>query len=293
MLYASLEDAKRELEALQATVGTLSVNDQQMIGKLRTVSKRVDQVFPQTPPWPFFAPWIGTLLQSVSGERVNSLDNTLQIDRFLLELAGTVSVNGSNLSSAATYPDPSYPPFKRLRLTDSCANWYNACTNTNGYAPPLASIPGVWGFNSDYANAWLAIDALATAITTTGQTTFTVADADGADIYGVTWRFSPGNLIKIESEFLEVLLVNPATNTITVRRAANGSTAAVHNTVPTTIYRWEVEQPVKTAVARQAAMQYHRRGAFTTVEVQGMSEVRYPADWLNEVYATLQGYVYV
>ena len=44
------------------------------------------------------------------------------------------------------------------------------------------------------------------------------------------------------------------------------------------------------AVARQAALSYSRRGKYTTMEVVGMSEVRYPQDFLAEVQAMKQLY---
>lgn len=289
ILYASLEDAKRELDTLRATTVSLSVDDQKMIGKLQTVSRRVDNLFPQTPRWPVFAPWIGTRLIPVTGFNTNSWQNTLSFQGFLLALTST-SVNGTDITDAAAYPDPNSAPFNMLRRSDGCLDWYSTCQSLCDNAPLQASLTGVWGFNSDYANAWMSVDVLVTPfITTTSQTTFKVVDVDGGDLYNVTPRISIGNLLKIEDEFVEVTLTDSATNTVTVKRGVNGSTAAIHGSgLP--VYRWEVEAPVRNAVARQAAMQYERIGAFTTVEVQGMSEVRYPSDWLNEVYAALQGY---
>lgn len=292
MLYASIDEGKRALEALQPTTGTLTVNDQKMIGKLRAVTRRVDNLFPQLPRWPMFAPWIGTRLEPITPYKTNAGMNTLALSMFLLELTGTVSVNGLDLSGAATYPDPAYPPFKLLRLTDWAMSWYSACgASSQSFAPPQASMSGVWGFNSDYANAWMPVDVLvAPFITTTTQTSFKVVDVDGSDLNFITPRISIGNLLKVESEYMEVTLTNPADQTVTVKRGVNGSSAAAHAS-GLTVYRWEVEAPVKEAVARQAAMQYSRIGAFETVQVSSLgSEVRFPSDWLNEVLATLQGY---
>jgi hypothetical protein len=90
-------------------------------------------------------------------------------------------------------------------------------------------------------------------------------------------------------EYLEVVSTHLSTNTVTVRRGMNGTAADGHSE-DTPVYRWNVEDPVKTAVARQAGLMYARRGAYTTVEVQGMSEIRYPNDWLREVVDMLAEY---
>jgi hypothetical protein len=49
-----------------------------------------------------------------------------------------------------------------------------------------------------------------------------------------------------------------------------------------------VEEPVRDAVAKQSGLKYVRRGAYTTVEVQGMTEVRYPSDVMQEIWAVVQ-----
>lgn len=260
-----------------------------MIGSLHAVSRRVDNLFPQTPRWPVFAPWVGTRLIPVTGFNTNAWANSLSFTGFLLALTG-VSINGTAISDAVAYPDPNSPPFNTLRRTTGCLDWYSACQSLCDSAPLQASITGVWGFSANYADAWMSIDVLVTPFMTTAtQTTFKVVDVDGGDLYSVTPRISIGNLLKIEDEFVEVTLTDPATNTVTVKRGANGSTAAIHNAA-LPVYRWEVEDPVKRAVARQAAFQYARRGAFVSVDVQGMTEVKYPNDFLKEVYGALAGY---
>lgn len=259
-----------------------------MIGNLQAVSRRVDNLFPQTPRWPVFAPWIGTRSIPVTGFNTNSQSNTLSFNGFLLALT-SISVNGTTITDAAGYPNAD-APFNMLRRSDGCSDWYSTCQSLCDSAPLQASVTGVWGFNSNYADAWMSVDVLVTPfITTTTQTTFKVVDVDGGDLYSVTPRISVGNLLKIEDEFVEVTLTDPITNTVTVKRGANGSTAAIHGSA-LTVYRFEVEEPVKYAVVRQAAFQYARRGAFVSSEIQAMGSVVYPSDWLHEVYGALAGY---
>lgn len=88
-------------------------------------------------------------------------------------------------------------------------------------------------------------------------TSITVNDADGADLWGLTPRFQAGQVLRIESELLEVTAVNPAANTLAVIRGRNGSSAAAHNQ-NTTIKIWRAPEPVQQALAIQVIRQMER-----------------------------------
>lgn len=285
-LYASLGYIKDWLKTDVQTDDALSPDDMRLLQAARTVSRRIDNAFASRRP--MFAPWNETRKLPLDGMHVNSSQGTFRLDGTLLALTST-SINGNAVANVEGYPDSTLPPFPFLRLTDCCAGWYGICADC--CAPYQVSVAGVWGFHRDYAAAWMTVDALAAAIVSTTATTFTVANANGADAYGITPRISAGDLLKVDSEYMEVAVVAYSTNTVTVRRGVNGSTAATH-LISAPVSRWEVEEPVKHAVARQVGLMYSRRGAYTTMEVQGMSEVRYPADWLSEVMGMLQGYAY-
>lgn len=284
-LYCTLSDAKADDGATGIT------GDNYLLRAIRTVSRRVDREFAAKRP--LFAPVIEARKVRVDGYHVNSWDNTLRLDGSLLALTAatvgsTALVVGTNVSG---YPDVDMPPFPYLRLTQCGSRgwYYTDCADCS--APLYATITGIWGVHRDYANAWQLADTLSAGINAS-VTTLTVADIDGADVYGVTPRISAGNLLKIDDEFLEVIATSTATNAATVRRGVNGSTAAAH-ALSAPVYVWQIEEPIRAVVARQAAMIYARKGAFTTVEISGMSEVRYPADLLPELRAVLQEYAYV
>lgn len=263
-------------------------NPQSIMRNLRTASRRVDKVFHSA--LPVFAPYKKTLPFALDGHAINSRLGTFQFPGFLLELTGDITINGTVISSTELYPTGSDAPYSQIRLTDECADWYSqvcACCT-----PLQVSIPGIWGLHSDYAHAWLAVDTLAAAIILTTATTLTVADVDGADAYGNTPRISPGHLLKIDSEYMEVISKVDATNVVTVIRGAHGTTAAAH-LIAAPVSVWQVEEPVQMAVARQSGLMYARYGAYVTVEVkENGSEIRYPADWLSEVYAVMNHYAY-
>lgn len=285
-LYSTVDQALSIYGLARQTNIPRNIDPRDVFRNLQIASRRVDQQFQSNRP--VFAPYRETRKFALDGTRINSRMGTFRFDGWLLALDGSVSINGTNVTVDA-YPDSTTPPFRTLRLTDDCRDWYTqACACC---APLQVSISGIWGFHPNYAEAWMQVDTLAAAITTSTATTFTVADADGEDEYGMTPRFSPGSLIRVDDEYMEVIKVDSNTNTLTVRRGVNGSTAAAH-LINAPVHTWQVDAPVQRAVARQSGLMISRNGAYTTVEVREMSEVRYPQDWLAEVFGVLQAYVY-
>jgi len=89
-------------------------------------------------------------------------------------------------------------------------------------------------------------------------------------------------MLRIESEWLEVVVVDATGNTLTVRRGVNGSAAADH-AQNTAIEVFEADGEAVRALARWVALHLQRRGAFEQVTVQGFQSVQFPADAPDEV----------
>lgn len=292
-LYANLDFAKYELETVSPTTSTLTRDDQLLLGDLREASDRMDSEFPQIPRWPYFAPWDGLHTYLVEPTRINSRLNIFRFREPLLEVGSTITLGAQTLTLGTDvdlWPTTDQPPFYALRLIGCCRTWYDYCA---GCAAPLqVTIPGVWGFHRWYAQAWPTITTL-TATMTDAQTTVVVASVTAADPYGIAPGISIGTLIRINdgtTEFMEVTGINSGTKTYTVLRGVNGTTPVAHTDATAGVQAFQVETPVRSAVARQADLKYARRGKYTTMEVVGMSEIRYPQDWLVEVRAMMQGY---
>lgn len=290
--YCSLDYCKEFVKTEVPTGNTLSADDKRLLIAIRTVSRRIDSVFKSRRP--LFQPYIESRKVVINGFNVNSRLGTLALPSWALYIYDTlVGVNGVQVDVEA-YPNVNQPPFQIIRLTDPDDDWYSPCGLTDCTSPLQAEIPAIWGYHRDYDDsAWEPVDALAATIDDV-VTSFTVANAAGADASGMTPRISAGDLLWMDNdssdpEYMEVVSVNYSTNVVTVRRGVNGTGADAHSET-VAVYRWNVEDPVKTAVARQAGLIYARRGAYTTMEVQGMSEVRYPPDWLREVVDMMQEY---
>lgn len=287
VLYATVDET---LNVMSSGISSTTVSRVQVLSNLRIVSRRVDRMFVSNRP--IFAPVLETRRFAVRGDRMNSWDNLFRFDGSLLSLTSVVVgsdtlVNGTQVEA---YSEDGMTPYTHLHLLDYGLSWSNFCSTTNS-TPSRIAITGYWGIHHDYANAFQSVDVLVTPfITTSTQATFAVASAAGADTFGITPRLSEGQIIRIENELMDQ--TGLSTNTITVRRGVNGTTAAAHASA-LAVETFIVEEPVRRAVARQAGLLFARKGAYTTVEVQGMgTEIRYPVDLLQELRGALAGYAY-
>lgn len=281
--YCTLADARAELKAENTT------DDVSLFNRVRAASERLDRIFQSRRP--YFAPWNETRHKRVLTESVYSQQNTFLFDDNLLALTSvTLNLTALTVGTDVEAWPTIRPPFRKLRLIDWTRSWYNYLDTSVTAPPPYVQINGIWGFHRDYANAWLKVDDLAANITDS-VTSLTVADIDGSDPYGRTPRLSAGALIRIGTEYMDVLSTNTTTNIATVRRGVNGSTAAAHSTNDD-VDVWQVEEPVRNIIARQAAFKYARRGAYESAVITEVGAVQFPADQLAEVWGVVTGYVY-
>jgi hypothetical protein len=168
-----------------------------------------------------------------------------------------------------------------LQLSSTTSNsWYNVCgqTDSRPYIKPL-TINAVWGWHWDWDNAFTELSTLNGNVLI-DATSVIVKTGEGAN-------FSPGHFIKINDEYMEVTAVS--TDTLTVTRAANGSTATAH-TDKDPVTALVIQEDIKRVTARQAASLYARRGAFEEMQFMEGTVVTYPQDLLQELINTLAIY---
>lgn len=294
-LLSTLDNAKSIMGTVTGQITTQATIDNDLVlSNLRVVTQRINNRFPNTPrKLPMFEPYFAAVKLPLSASDINSGQNVLRFPGYLLELTG-VNVNGTAITAVTDvdgFPDASQPPFSAIQLTSFYNSWYAYCGTLT--RTPMITVTGWWGFSTDYATAWAALTTLSAAVLTTTVTTITVTDVDADGLYGYGIAISAGNLIRIDDELMEVLATVVATNVVTVRRGVNGSTAATHLN-GASVEVWQVEESVARACARQAGLLYRRFGAYTTSEITPLgSEIKFPSDWLQEVYSTLQSYQYI
>lgn len=162
----------------------------------------------------------------------------------------------------------SYP--KRYVEFSRLANIY---INSSGadFAPSF-SINGIWGYsNRPYEDSWQTLTTL-TASINASVTSVTVTSSNDLECL---------DYIRIEDEFMQVTANDAGTDTITVIRGVNGSTAAAHDgtVTPLDVDRWKVEDAVRDATTRLTAYLYASRQATgnTIVFQDGTVASQYPA----------------
>jgi hypothetical protein len=148
-----------------------------------------------------------------------------------------------------------------------------------------------WGFHRDWANAWTVSGDSLKAAYTAGAGQITVNDADGANAYQYSPRFSPGNLLKIGAVYFAVLGVNTTTNVLTVDAGARGTTDASLD-LGTAIYTFQPERPIERACARLALFYLKHYGQFSNFVVNSLegTKTAFPDEFPTDVNAALARY---
>lgn len=215
-----------------------------------------------------FAPRYETRYIDAWGSRVYGYK--LYLDYPLLSLSSVTLADSTSLvvnTDVRLYPRQGSPGWW-LQLLTSAHSWVNA---TDAVDHDIA-ITGYWGWHSDYANsAWyLSGDTCGEAVDAT-ETTIDVTDVALAGGDGMTPRFSPGNLIRVESEYMAVIDTTAAAqDTIEVVRGIRGTTAATHvQTTP--IYVYKPDPSIVRAAMLIAMFNYEQRGNWAQVTFDGIA----------------------
>jgi hypothetical protein len=278
-IYATIDDAQNEL----STTTTNATENARLYDYLRTTSRRVDHFVGST-----FEPDRETKYLGIYDGRINSSLRTFALDDWAFVL-NSVSIYGTSVtvgSGVIGWPSGMIP-FAHLQLVSTSDNWYSTYANSTG--DPIVEVNADWGYHTRYTDAWQIEDSVQDAggINAT-VTTVTVTDADGTNWRGATPRFSAGQMIRINEEWLRVVNANTTANTLTVQRGINGSTAAAH-ALSDDIYVWYPVDDVRQGVARQAALMYKRRGAFESTNQFGVG-TGFVADLTADLLGILQEY---
>ncbi len=281
--YCTLNEARNEIKA------KTTVDDTKVELLIRVVSKRIDALM-GSPRTPYFAPNFDVRKYLLSTKRVDNFNNVFWLNEHILAFS-VVTRGGETITANVELYDVYNDVPKALRITSQATTWYNCGTSAD--TPPIViQVTGTWGWHEDFSNAFDSVDTVQDGGGINASVTaITVADADGTNSDGFAPRFSPGNLIQIGTELIDVLAVDTTTNVLTVKRGVNGSTAVVHANA-TAIGVYILDERVKRATARQVALLYARRGAFQVETLNGIGAITYPQDLLTELLITLQDFQY-
>lgn len=273
--YCTLQQAKGEIKTSKAA------EDSRIFNYINIVSRKIDGFLnPKRWKKPFFAPFIANHVINIRPYDVNTLNQTLDIRRWLLEI-NSITAGSTAITSKVRGYLPGIIPFNQLQLTSNDGlTWYTqeARTNPRAYPEPLI-INGIWGWSDDYSQAWNATDGVQDNPLSVGATEVVVADGG---------LFSPGHLIRMETEFAEVTDI--ATHTLTITRGVNGSTPSSH-IQNTPVELWQTPAQIRGITARQVGALFSKRGSYKDKEFTAVGIVSYPPDLLIEVRNSLSEYL--
>lgn len=214
-----------------------------------------------------FVPYIDTSAQvgyDLSPYRVQKLPDDTLVVTSITDTAGD-TVTASSYRLRDIYNSFNAMPYGYFELA------YNASygvSDANSFSRTW-SIDGIFGYsNQPYANAWVNTTTLAENISATTTTSFNVTDATNIDTL---------DYIRVNNEFMQVTAIS--TNTLTVKRGVNGSTAVNTHESTDAVEVWQVNDAVKLACTRLAAWLYSsRQNELTTIQFQDgtVATARYP-----------------
>lgn len=190
-------------------------------------------------------------------------DDTLSVTS-ILDASGT-TVLSSTYRLIDIHNNISGYPYRWVEFGTSSNLSYS---DPDGFHPTL-TIDGIFGYSDkSYADSWLDTTTLNGAIADATTTSVTVTDA--SDIETLSY-------IRIDSEFMQVQSIS--TNTLTVTRGVNGSTAIAHDD-STQVDVWQVPEGISLGCTRLASYLYmSRKSESSTVTFQDgtVAGINYPS----------------
>lgn len=141
------------------------------------------------------------------------------------------------------------PYLKVVLAPDANFSWFPSGRRT-------VRVTGLWGWRPRYEEAWIdSGDAVQDNSLSSSATQITVTSATGSDQLGLSPRFAIGQLLRVDTEVVEVTGVS--STKLTVVRGDRGTQAASH-AKSTVLWRWEPFELASRAVLTQAARFFKR-----------------------------------
>ncbi len=214
----------------------------------------------------------------------------LLLDGDLLAVHTLTNGDGAAIDSGDYHLHPSGAAVKSSVVLDRTQTAFTH----DGDPVDAIQLDATWGFHPAWSDAWDSSgDSVVDDPLSSTATTLTVSDADATGPTGYWARFAVGQLLCIEDEYLHVLVVDTATNTLTVARGVNGTTAASH-AQGTAIDVYAPPADVQQATLRVAAWLYRQKDAGFVQAAGGLrGQVAVPPALPPDVQQVLAPYVRV
>lgn len=206
-----------------------------------------------------------TLSEQARNDVFTPLSNVLKLDEDLLALItlktnnGATTITSDNIVLRTGY-SYNYSVKDHIELKydgDQTSFFYS------GTPQEANEVDGIFGYHEDFTEAWQTLDTIQNSGgIDTVETSLDVVDADAFDEVGLKPRFQEQQILRLgttdTAEMVYVLGVNYSANTVEIRRAINGSTAAAAlNGSP--IQVWRPQEEIKHAMLVFATHAYRRK----------------------------------
>lgn len=231
--YTVLADVRARYLDVTATTDDVLLTD-----LIHSTSREIDAITNR-----HFYPLIDTLEYDMPAR----YQDWLYFDDDLLELTTLTNGDGTDFTTGQykVYPLNKYPKQKVKILSSSSEQWQS---DSLGDSEGVISAVGVWGYHADYTGAWVSAATVADA---------TGINALATSVTVATGTIKAGWLLKIGAEYIYASAVaTGATDTVTIVRGVNGSTAAIHATAAA-ISGWKIDERLEM-LCRVAVAAYYR-----------------------------------
>lgn len=214
----------------------------------------------------------------------------------LLAVKGLSDINGASEVDSSVYwlkcgDRWNITPYDRIIIrADS-----GSLLNFSGTPERAIHVDAVVGYNEDYGTAWLHSGGSLTASLASQITLASTTASNAADSYGISPRFSQGQIWRLTTgsmeEFCYVQNTRPSGNSIELIRGINGTSAADHDS-GTTIYVWQTEQDIIDSTIEAAAFMYSKaKSPFTNqISILQLGVVEQPTAWPEQTIDRIQRY---
>lgn len=282
--YTTLNDLRTSGEGAQLNMSGTAA-DTHLLRVIRETSRDIDNICNRR-----FVPVIETQLYDlVLGDGWRSYSNDYDVlqsksigakngrelytDADLLGV--TTLTNGDSTAISAAnillYPANLWPKDHLKLKASSGLSWL---PDTSGNREQVISLVGIFGYHDNYPLAWYSAGTVSSGLASDATATTYTASASHGIVAGM--------LLKIESEYLYVSTVS--TNTITIVRGVNGSTAATHAN-GTAVSYWGVMNRVsgicREAVAGRWNLRANPQGQTITINGVSFNTPNDVSEWLR------------
>lgn len=217
-------------------------------GLLKSASRFVDSKTGR-----HFVPYVATRYYNIPDPE--SIDpRILYLDDDLLEALTITNGDGTVIPSTDyTLKPKNSSPHVAIRIMDGSTYYW--ASDSAGNVHDVIEVTGIWGYHDHYDQAWSLGSTAAEAM----DTTETGYDVTSGSLFAI------GNLIRFDNELGYVSAIS--TNSLTITRGENSSTAATHLT-SINVYIWQMMEEARNAVLEITNTAYRRRFGQSTSSVE-------------------------